>query len=136
MRTQNSGVVVDVDGRNYYGAITKIVELDYFSKCKVVLFRCDWVDVRPSKGLKNDKFGFPLVNFARLMHTGQALKDDPFIVASQARQIFYVGDQREIGWSHVVMTKPRDLHDMGSSLEEMMLNLIPNGCLSMFREST
>jgi len=116
-RTQNSGVMVEAEGGHYYGAVTEIVELDYFSTCKVVLFRCDWVDIRPSRGLKNDKFGFPMVNFSRLMHTGQALKDDPFIVASQARQVFYVGDQREAGWSHVVITKPRDLFDMGPNLD-------------------
>ena len=91
-----------MEERHYYGAVTEIieldyfstckVELDYFSTCKVVLFRCDWVNIRPSKGLKNDKFGFPMVNFLRLLHTGQVLKDNPFIVASQARQVFYVGD--------------------------------------------
>lgn len=52
-----------------------------------------------------------------LIHTGQALKDDPFIILSQPQQVFYVGDQRDKEWSHVIMTKPRDLYDMGSSQE-------------------
>lgn len=76
------------------------------------------MDIRPSKGLKKDKYGLPLVDFSRLMHTCQALKDDPFIISSQARQVFYIGDQKDIGWSHVIMTKPRCIYDMGSSLEE------------------
>lgn len=44
-KTQNYGVMVEAEGKTYYGKINEITELDYFSECKVVLFRCDWVNV-------------------------------------------------------------------------------------------
>ncbi|GJT83967.1 zinc finger, CCHC-type containing protein, partial [Tanacetum coccineum] len=114
-KTQNSGVIVAVEGGYYYGKLTNIIELDYSCGYKVVLFQCDWVDIRPSRGLKKDKYGFPLVNFSRpLVHTGEKWSDDPFIISSQAKQVFYIDDIRDVGWSHVIQTKPRDIYDMGS----------------------
>nr|CAD1821762.1 unnamed protein product [Ananas comosus var. bracteatus] len=117
-KTQNSGVMVEADGQTYYGALTDIFELDYFGKFKVVLFRCDWVDVRSPRGLKQDTNGSTLVNFSKLIHTGQFLKDDPFIFSSQAKQVFYVQDPRNEDWNHVIMTKPRDLYDVGLEMQE------------------
>ncbi|GJZ34253.1 putative transposase-associated domain-containing protein [Tanacetum coccineum] len=118
-KTQNSGVIVEVEGGNYYGKLTIIIELEYVFGYKVVLFRCDWVDIRPSRGLKKDKYGFPLVNFSRpLVHTGIQLKDDPFIVSSQAKQVFYIEDVKDVGWLHVNMNFPRDTYDMGKNVIE------------------
>nr|GEV10900.1 tetratricopeptide-like helical domain, DYW domain protein [Tanacetum cinerariifolium] len=64
-KTQNSGVMVEVEGRYYYGKPTNIIELEYYRGYKIALFQCDWVDNRLYKGLKKDKYGFPLVNFSR-----------------------------------------------------------------------
>ncbi|GKC33034.1 hypothetical protein Tco_1040328 [Tanacetum coccineum] len=116
-KTQNSGVMVEVDGGYYYGKLMNIIELEYFRGYKIVLFQCDWVDNRLYRGLKKDKYGFPLVNFSRpLVHTGENLKDDPFIISTQARQVFYIEDLKDVGWSHVIMTKPRDIYDMGTNV--------------------
>ncbi|KAK5770986.1 hypothetical protein PVK06_047153 [Gossypium arboreum] len=91
-RTQNCGVVVNslitsyasardsnpVEGNvEYYGLLTDIIELDYYGKWKVVLFRCDWADANTARGIKNDQFGFTMVNFSRLIHTGEHLIDEP-----------------------------------------------------------
>ena len=116
-KTQNSGVMVEADGKIYYGALKDIYELDYFGMFKVVLFRCDWIDINSSRGLKQDANGFTLVNFSRLIHTGVLLKDDPFIFSSQARQVFFVQDAKDVDWATVVKTKPRDLYDMGKQVE-------------------
>ncbi|GKU90464.1 hypothetical protein SLEP1_g4455 [Rubroshorea leprosula] len=90
--TQNSGVVVKVkttshDRRqivereiNYYGTLTDIIELNHSGMYKVVLFRCDWVDI--NRGCKEDNLGFTLVNFSHLTQKGNNLLDDPFILAS------------------------------------------------------
>ena len=74
-KTQNSGVVVissiisydsardsnPVEGNvDYFGIINDIIELDYYRKWKIVLFRCDWADVDTPKGIKEDQFGFYL----------------------------------------------------------------------------
>ena len=42
-KIQNSGIMVEADGKSYYGALKDIYELDYYEKFKVVLFICDWM---------------------------------------------------------------------------------------------
>ena len=78
-KIQNSGLMVEVDEKIYYGVLTHIYELDYYGNFKVVLFRYDWVDINTPKGLKRDSNGFVLVNFSRLIHKDVLLKDDLFI---------------------------------------------------------
>ncbi|XP_057247506.1 uncharacterized protein LOC130589894 [Beta vulgaris subsp. vulgaris] len=109
-KTQNSGVMVEADGQVYYGKLKDIFELDYFGSFKVVMFRCDWVDIR--RGCKTYPSGRVTVNFSKLMHTGRNLPDDPFVFSSQAKQVFYVEDEIQKGWLHVIKTKPRDLFDI------------------------
>ena len=99
--------MVEVECKAYYGKVNDIIELDYFSDNKVVLFHCDWVNVN-FRGLKKDKRGFTLVNFAHRMHEGSYLKDHPFILPSQAQQVFYVEDEKDKGWEHIIRVKPRD----------------------------
>jgi Domain of unknown function (DUF4216) len=64
-KTQNSGVVVNASaegGASYYGKINNMIELDYYGAFKVVFFKCDWVDMRPNKGIKTHRFGLTSVN--------------------------------------------------------------------------
>nr|GEU41986.1 hypothetical protein [Tanacetum cinerariifolium] len=49
-KTQNLGVIVEVEGGNYYGKLSNIIELEYFGGYKVMLFHCDWVDIYLQKG--------------------------------------------------------------------------------------
>ena len=93
-KTQNSGVsVVTEGGVTYYGALTDIIELDYFDSFKYILFKCEWVGILSEKGYKIDEFGFPLVNFKHLIHVGEKLIDEPYVLASEASQVFYVEDK-------------------------------------------
>ena len=64
-------------------------------------------------GCKQDKFGFLVINFSRLIHTGGRLIDEPYVLASQASQVFYVEDVRHKDWVVVVKTKPREVFDIG-----------------------
>ncbi|KAK5825816.1 hypothetical protein PVK06_020684 [Gossypium arboreum] len=128
-RTQNCGVVVNslitsyasardnnpVEGNvEYYGLITDIIELDYYGKWKVVLFRCYWADANTARGIKNDQFGFTMVNFSRLIHIGEHLIDEPYVFSSQVKQVFYSKDPINEGWYVVLRNTPRDLFDMGN----------------------
>ena len=77
-KTQNSGVcVVTEGGATYYGILIDIIELNYSDKYRYVLFKCHWADVISERGCKEDEFGFPLVKFSRLIHTGDWLIDEP-----------------------------------------------------------
>lgn len=80
---------------------------------RIVLFKGDWVDsLVDGGGIKTDQYGFTLVNFNQLLPS-----NDPFILASQALQVFYVKDPMNKDWQIVVRTKARDLFDMGVSSE-------------------
>ena len=88
---------------------------------------------------KKNEFGISLVNFSRLIHTGGQLIDEPYVLASQASQVFYVKDVRHKDWAVVVKTKPREVlevvinasHDdddnddeVGTYLENVPYNII------------
>lgn len=126
LKTQNSGVVVTtkmtsyasvrdaqlIKGEvNYYGALTDIIQLNYSGRFKMVLFKCDWIDI--NRGCKKDKFGFTLVNFSHLAHSGTNLVHDPFVLASQAKKVFYIKDEGHKGWVLVKHAKLRNIFDMG-----------------------
>ncbi|KAG7559171.1 Transposase-associated domain [Arabidopsis thaliana x Arabidopsis arenosa] len=127
LKTQNSGIFVsaetisyassrDINPRSgnvsYYGKLTEILELNYYDSFRVVLFKCKWVDTRDARGFKKDQFGHSMVNFSRLIHTGSGEEDEPYVLASQARLVYYVEDPQEKDWSVVVHVQPRDLYDM------------------------
>ena len=78
---------------SYYGVLNEIWDIDYHMFI-IPLFKCDWV--QNNGGVKIDEFGFTLVDLNRLGH-----KSDPFILASQATQVFYVTDQLDKRWSVV-----------------------------------
>ena len=110
--TQNSGVFLTaittsfasakdqnpiVGNVNYYGSIEEIFELDYWGSFTVVLFKCCWYQE------EKDNYGLTKVNFSRLCH-----KSDPYVLASQVQQIFYVEDPTEKMVNYVIKKLPRD----------------------------
>jgi hypothetical protein len=109
--------------KTYYGIIKEIVELNYQHKGNVVLFKCDWVDNRvQDKWVKTDQFGVTSVNFRYLFNTGEKISDEPFILASQAVQVFYVPDPIDTEWAAVLQSKPRDFYDMDNLESEHLDN--------------
>ncbi|KAG8372858.1 hypothetical protein BUALT_Bualt12G0110700 [Buddleja alternifolia] len=87
-KTQNSGVVVKVEEesgfRDYYGVLTDIIQLDYLGNHHVVLFKCDWYEGR---SVQKDKYGCTSINTTKPWKT-----NEPYVLASQAQQVFYVND--------------------------------------------
>ncbi|XP_010684464.1 uncharacterized protein LOC104899023 [Beta vulgaris subsp. vulgaris] len=110
-KTQYSGIVVEAEGQEYFEKLKEIYELNYYGSYKVVMFRCDWVDIH--KGLKTNLNGSVCVNFSKLMHTSRYLYDDPFVFSTYAKQVFYVENKMQKGWFYVIRTKPRDLFEVG-----------------------
>ncbi|KAF5451784.1 hypothetical protein F2P56_026856 [Juglans regia] len=90
-RTQNSGVVVHGHHQgspvDFYGVLHDIIELRYMGWRKVYLFSCAWYDVGdPRRGIRV-RDHLTIVNTAR-----QWYKDEPFTLACQALQVFYLTD--------------------------------------------
>ncbi|KAA0038916.1 uncharacterized protein E6C27_scaffold1170G00860 [Cucumis melo var. makuwa] len=59
-----------------------------------------------SGGVRIDEFGYILVDLNRVGH-----KSDSFILASQAKQVFYVEDPSDVRWSVVLIPPQRDFED-------------------------
>ncbi|XP_022557732.1 uncharacterized protein LOC111205791 [Brassica napus] len=120
LKTQNSGVTYEAfsmcrssardmkqvaDMLTYYGVIKEILLIDYHM-FKVPLFRCNWANT--GNGAKEED-GFTLVN----LHMNQAayLKD-PFILPSQAKQVFYSREDDNSNWYVVMRAPPRGYHEL------------------------
>jgi hypothetical protein len=54
-----------------------------------------------------------LVSYNRLVHMGDLVTDDQYVLTSQVDQVFYVEDERNPGWACVVRTKPKNVYDVG-----------------------
>ncbi|PHT33826.1 hypothetical protein CQW23_25626 [Capsicum baccatum] len=99
----------------YYEKLKDIVELNYYDKFRVVLFKYQWADTTQNRGLKIDAWKFNCVNFFKLIHTNDCVDDDPYIEASQANMVYFIDDEHDKEWTVVVHLQPRDLFDMESS---------------------
>ncbi|KAL3826143.1 hypothetical protein ACJIZ3_022172 [Penstemon smallii] len=93
LKSQNSGVVVEANHGDsiidFYGVLSDILELDYIKDKRVVIFKCEWFNVGDKKiGIqKDDKI--TSINFDAKWY-----QDDPFVLACQAKQVFYVRDTK------------------------------------------
>ncbi|GKA64200.1 putative transposase-associated domain-containing protein [Tanacetum coccineum] len=127
---QNSGVSVKVVDLHiskevatirkafYYGVLQEIWVLDYRFR-QIPLFKCDWVNHKAG-GVKHDpNLGYTLVDLNSLGH-----KDDPFILASQARQVFYVKDQIDKKLSIVFRTPTKSYKDTYDEVDEEFSTVI------------
>lgn len=109
-RKDNNPVVGDV---NFYGQLTDIIEIRYSNSMKFVLFRCDWIDNRT--GMLKDEFKFTLVNFKHKLYKDNRVTDEPFILATQAKQVWYIQDPLETDWHVVMKMTVRDNFDVYST---------------------
>lgn len=86
--TQNSGVFVrGRDNQVYYGILEDIYELTYARENYVILFKCKWFATNPRKRrvLKyKNKLSIYIKDFW--------YQSEPFILASQAEQVFYIDE--------------------------------------------
>ncbi|WMV50343.1 hypothetical protein MTR67_043728 [Solanum verrucosum] len=120
-KTQNSGVTVVAsttsfarsEDKNpialdltYYGRIVDIIELDYYSHFKVVLFKFEWYKV------EKDIYGLTYVYFNK-----RCSQEEPFVLASQVHQCFYVQDPYDQDRHYVMKTVPRYLFNMSDEFE-------------------
>lgn len=114
-KTQNNGVYLSattstwtsndnslVADLSYHGVVDNVYEVCYGHSLKFPMFLCKWFD-----GLKVDDFGLMSV---RTSHAKYG--KEPFIMAEQARQCFYVQDPVESSISFVLKRPPREIFDV------------------------
>ncbi|KAG6489538.1 hypothetical protein ZIOFF_050812 [Zingiber officinale] len=81
--------------------------------------QCDWAN--PGTGIKIED-GFTLVN----LHQGlKTFESDPFILASQAKQVFYSRDNDESNWYVLLKAPPRGIHNMNVLEEDAYTSSTP-----------
>ena len=85
LKTQNCGVMVEADGVAYYGILEAVVELVYTEGMSVILFKCRWYDT------ETKQMDYGLLS---LDTSTSVFEDSPFILASTARQVFYLDDPK------------------------------------------
>ncbi|GKB70495.1 putative transposon, En/Spm-like protein [Tanacetum coccineum] len=102
----------------YYGVLQEIWVLNYRFR-QIPLFKYDWVNHKAG-GVKCDpNLGYTLVDLNSLGH-----KDDLFILASQARQVFYVKDQIDKKLSIVFRTPTKNYKDTYDEVDEEFSTVI------------
>jgi hypothetical protein len=108
--TTNAGVVmraVDANGHEskYYGVIKNIIEYRFAGdkNLKIVFSNCDWFD--PCHGTQENNFGMVEVKHARRLRGC-----DPFILAHQVEQVYYMSYPCEklSAWWVVYRVNPRE----------------------------
>lgn len=124
-KSQNSGVFYEatamcrasakdtsqvVDLVSYYGRVTDIILLDY-NVFYVPIFRCQWAVL--GNGVKVED-GFTLVN---LKQSQVSFSRDPYILASQAKQVFYSREDDSSNW-YVAMRGPSRRYNEDDALDE------------------
>ncbi|XP_031262356.1 uncharacterized protein LOC116120545 [Pistacia vera] len=118
--TQNSGVSIEatticrasakdtsqvVDVVAYYGVIKEIILLDYY-QFQLPIFKCHWANA--GHGVKFED-GFTLVN----LHQSQnQYVREPFILATQAKQVFYSKEIDSPNWYVVLKAPPRGYYEL------------------------
>ena len=97
----------------YYGQIEKIWELNYL-EFKVALFKCRWV--QGSQGVTRDKNGFVSVDLRNVGY-----KTEPFVLAKDVLQVFYVPDTVRMTW-HIVLSGKRRIVGVHNAVDEEEFN--------------
>ncbi|KAK9740492.1 hypothetical protein RND81_03G039500 [Saponaria officinalis] len=126
--TKNSGVSLEAEAMHfssakdncpiyskmrYYGVIEEIFELHYMD-FTLPVFGCKWVE--NNNNVVCDSLGHISMNLNRLGH-----KYDPYILASQAKRVFYMTDPLDKRRSVVIISDPRNAvtdHDDNIRFEE------------------
>jgi len=123
---QNSGVMVVIESIHFSSSKDKYLVMalmSYFviediwvidcTSFRVFVFKCKWVD--SNSGLKNDDLCFTLVDLENVGYI-----EESFIMAYQAKQVFYVTDPTNKQWS--VVLHGRIMHGTHEN-DDLILNI-------------
>ncbi|KAM6567672.1 hypothetical protein CsatA_026800 [Cannabis sativa] len=107
--TQNSGVfVAGTEGFNYYGTLTEVLKLTFTGVYSVTLFKCKWYNTNPRRKKIIVENLITSINVSGVWY-----KDEPYVLASQAKQVFYLDDLlRGKNWKIVENVNHRQIWDI------------------------
>ncbi|KAK0588832.1 hypothetical protein LWI29_006026 [Acer saccharum] len=116
--TQNCGLVVDGEHENatvdFYGILKDVIQLNYMFNYRAVLFKCDWFDTNVKKRIQKD------YNYTCIDVSHKWYESDPYILAIQAHQVFYVNDHKfGSSWKVVQKIQHRHIWDVPEREEEV-----------------
>ena len=110
--TQNSGICVRSSHRghemDFYGVLLNVYELRYNKGCRAILFECKWFDIdQRRKRIKREN------NIVSINTGFEWYKTEPFILATQARQVYYLDDLKNRStWKVAYKVNHRHLWDV------------------------
>ncbi|RZC92273.1 hypothetical protein C5167_026907 [Papaver somniferum] len=85
-----------------FGLATNVIELVYKLGMRVVLFTCEWFNTNPNENLIEMEN-----NLVNICVSSKWYGDNPFVLANEAVQVFYVDDQKcRPNWRLVQGPKP------------------------------
>ena len=95
-------------GKDYFGMLHEIIELEYNHEHKVVPFKCKWFDVfNENVGIQIEVNGVTSVNIRCFLKTNKS-----YVLASQVEQVYYVKDHMHEDWQVMIKTNPRNFYDI------------------------
>nr|GFB89131.1 hypothetical protein [Tanacetum cinerariifolium] len=110
MATTTDSLRMEIAKDLYYGVIEEIWELDY-TTVVIPILKCKWVDNTRS-GVKVDNDGFTCVNLST-----NGYLSDPFILAKQVDQVFYVEDPLDKRY-YIVLQSKRSIVGVNDVVDE------------------
>nr|GMC68342.1 AC084762_14 putative transposon protein [Ipomoea batatas] len=91
---------------DFYGVLNDVIELEYIKGYRIVLFKCDWFDTRKRSCIQHDGI------FTSIKVSSFWYKNDPYVLASQAKQVFYINDPKlGLNWRVVQQFQHRHIYD-------------------------
>lgn len=88
---------------DYYGVLLDVIQFHYFKNLQVVLFNYLWSNgLSEGNSLKVDEYGCTCVKNINFVDTYES-----FILASQAKKVFYLIDHANPSWSTILTTEVR-----------------------------
>ena len=122
LKTQCSGICTEGDHDNinilYYGVLIEILQLSFVLDRKVFLFCCKWYNSNPKgRSIVVDH------NLTSINTSTDWYSNEPFILATQAQQVFYLLDmKRGSNWRIVQKVNHRSIYDIPEIMEETVNN--------------
>ncbi|KAL8118869.1 hypothetical protein AgCh_016384 [Apium graveolens] len=113
----SQGVCTEGDHNNenilYYGFLIEILELSFIFYRKIYLFRCKWFNSDPK-----DKSVYKENDLTSINTKSNWYVNEPFILANQAQQVFYLLDMRRgSNWRFIQKVNHRNVYDIPETSE-------------------